>query len=206
MKLKNTDPMKPAEIHPQQQRENPEPQEGANPMPWIVLVVTTLLMAFGVLYIARSGIVNPPALGDGRSRAELQGAGPVASGAAVDGAAVFAARCIACHQASGAGLPGVFPPLAGSEWVTGKDTTLVALVLHGVNGPLTVKGSIYNGAMPAFGAQLQDAELAAVLSHVRRQWGNSAAPVTAGTVAAVRRDTAARNEPFKGDAELLPLR
>lgn len=198
--------MKPAEIHPQQQRENPEPQEGSNPMPWFVIVLTALLLGFGVLYIARSAIVSAPAMGDGRSTAELQGAAPAAAGAAVDGAAVYASRCVACHQASGAGLPGVFPPLAGSEWVTGKETTLIALVLHGATGPLTVKGNTYNGAMPAFGAQLQDAELAAVLTHVRSQWGNSAAPVSADTVAMVRKETAARTEPFKGDADLLPLK
>jgi len=198
--------MKPAGIHPQQKRENPEPQEGSNPMPWFVIVLTALLMAFGVLYIARSTIGDAPALGDGRSTAELQGAAPAVAGGVVDGAAVFASRCVACHQASGAGLPGVFPPLAGSEWVTGKETTLIALVLHGAGGPLTVKGSTYNGAMPAFGAQLLDAELAAVLTHVRSQWGNGASPVAADTVAAVRKETAARTEPFKGDAELTPLK
>lgn len=198
--------MKPGEIHPQQQRENPEPQEGSNPMPWFVIVLTALLLGFGVLYIAQSAIVSAPAMGDGRSTDELQGAAPVAVGAAVDGAAVYASRCVACHQASGAGLPGVFPPLAGSEWVTGKETTLIALVLHGASGLLTVKGNTYNGAMPAFGAQLQDAELAAVLTHVRSQWGNSAAPVTADTVATARKETAARTEPFKGDAELKPLK
>jgi mono/diheme cytochrome c family protein len=60
--------------------------------------------------------------------------------------------------------------------------------------------------MPAFGAQLQDAELAAVLTHIRSQWGNAAAPVTADAVAAVRKDTAARTEPYKGDVELAPLK
>ncbi|PKO40203.1 MAG: cytochrome C oxidase Cbb3 [Betaproteobacteria bacterium HGW-Betaproteobacteria-3] len=198
--------MKHAEIHSQQQRENPEPQEGTNPMPWFVIVMTALLLGFGVLYIARSAIVNAPALGDGRSTAELQGTTFAAVGTAVDGGAVYASRCVACHQASGAGLPGVFPPLAGSEWVTGKETTLVALVLHGASGALTVKGNTYNGAMPSFGAQLQDAELAAVLTHIRSQWGNRAASVTADTVATVRKETAARTEPFKGDAELMPLK
>lgn len=198
--------MKPADIHPQQQRENPEPQEGSNPMPWFVILLTALLLAFGVFYIARSAIVSDPTMGDGRSLVELRGAATAVAGAAVDGAAVYASRCVACHQASGAGLPGVFPPLAGSEWVLGKQSTLVALVLHGASGPLTVKGSTYNGAMPAFGAQLQDAEIAAVLTHVRSQWGNSAAAVAADTVATVRKETAARAEPFKGDAELMPLR
>lgn len=202
--------MKPTDILPQQERENPEPEEGSNPMPWFVIVLTGLLMAFGVIYIARSNIVNAPALGDGRTLAELQGTAPAAAGgtagAAVDGAAIYASRCSACHQGSGAGLPGVFPPLAGSEWVMGKESTLVALVLHGVSGPLTVKGSAFNNVMPPFAAQLQDAEIAAVLTHVRSQWGNQAAPITAATVATVRQETAGRTEPFKGDAELLPLK
>lgn len=198
--------MKPPEIHPQQARENPEPQEGSNPMPWFVILLTALLLAFGVLYIARSAITNAATWGDGRSAAELQGPAPAAAGAVVDGAAVFASRCVACHQATGAGLPGVFPPLAGSEWVAAKEATLAALVLHGVNGTLTVKGSTYNGAMPAFGGQLQDAELAAVLTHIRSQWGNTAAAVSADTVASVRKETAARSEPFKGDVELAPLK
>jgi mono/diheme cytochrome c family protein len=194
------------EIHAQQQRENPEPEEGKNPMPWFVLLLTALLLAFGVVYIATSKIDTVAAWGDGRTLAELQGAAPAAAGAAVDGAALYASRCAACHQATGAGLPGVFPPLAGSEWVLGKDTTAAAIVLHGINGPLTVKGKTYSGAMPAFKDQLQDAEIAALLSHLRSQWGNQAAAVSAETVAAVRKETEARTEPFKGDAELAPLK
>lgn len=197
--------MKTPDILPTQQRENPEPHESPNPMPWFVIVLTALLLAFGVVYIAGTSLDDAPALGDGRTLAELQGA-PPAPGGAVDGAAVYAARCAACHQATGAGLAGVFPPLAGSEWVTGKESTLAAVVLHGINGPLTVKGASYNGAMPPFAAQLGDAELAAVLTHIRGQWGNGAAPVSVETVAAVRKDTAARTAPFNGDAELAALK
>ena len=197
--------MKTPDILPTQERENPEPHESPNPMPWFVIVLTALLLAFGVVYIASTSLDDAPALGDGRTLAELQGA-PPAPGGAVDGAAVYAARCAACHQATGAGLAGVFPPLAGSEWVTGKESTLAAVVLHGINGPLTVKGATYNGAMPPFAAQLGDAEVAAVLTHIRGQWGNGAAPVKAETVAAVRQDTAARTAPFNGDADLAALK
>lgn len=194
------------EIRPQQRRENPEPLESANPIPWIVIVLTALLLTFGALYIAQASITSAPVWGDGRSVAELQGPSPSAAGSQVDGAAVYAARCAACHQAQGAGLPGVFPPLAGSEWVTGKEATLAAVVLHGINGSLTVKGNKYSGVMPAFAAQLQDGEVAAVLTHIRSQWGNSAAPLGRETVAAARRETAARTQPFQGDAELVPLK
>jgi mono/diheme cytochrome c family protein len=194
------------EILPQQQRENPEPQESGNPMPWFVVTLTALLLAFGVVYIAGSSIELAPALGDGRTMAELQGAPPAAAGAVVDGAAVYSSRCAACHQANGAGIADAFPPLAQSEWVVGDPSTLVSVVLHGVTGPLTVKGSAYNGQMPAFGAQLNDVELAAVLSHVRGQFGNAAAPITPANVAAVRSETAMRTEPYAGDAELKPTK
>jgi mono/diheme cytochrome c family protein len=198
--------MKSDKPRPQQARENPEPQEGSNPMPWFVILLTALLLVFGVVYIVQSDLTDPPAWGDGRSVADLQGAAPLAAGAQVDGAAVYASRCAACHQASGAGLAGAFPPLAASEWVTGKASTLVALVLHGINGPLTVKGKTYNGAMPAFGTQLQDAEIAAVLTHIRNQWGNAAEAITAETVVQVRKDTEGQTAPYSGDADLAALK
>lgn len=190
------------EIHAQQARENPEPSEASNPMPWLVLLITAALLAFGVVYIARSSLSLAPELGDLRTLAELQGSPPANTGSAIDAAAIYSARCAACHQAAGGGLAGVFPPLAGSEWVNGKAETLAAIVLHGVTGPLTVKGARYDGAMPAFGTQMQDTEIAAVLSYLRSQWGNRAEAVSAETVAAVRRDTANRSEPFEGDAGL----
>jgi mono/diheme cytochrome c family protein len=192
--------------HPQQQRENPEPYERTNQVPWFVVALTSLIFVVSVVYIAYSDIANPSFYGDGRSVTELQGPAQASKTSLVDGAAIFATRCVACHQSTGLGLPGVFPPLAGSEWVTGKGEMLAALVLHGINGPLTVKGVNYAGAMPAFGAQLQDSEIAAVITHIRSQWGNSAPAVTGEAVAAARKETASRTEPFKGDADLGPLR
>jgi len=121
---------------------------------------------------------------------------------AVDGAAIFAGSCVACHQAGGTGLPGVFPPLAGSSWVGGRDATLVQILLHGVQGALTVNGKNYNSAMPAFGNQLSDAQIAAVLTYVRSQWGNKAAAVNPSLVSAQRAATAARGGPWNGDVDL----
>ncbi len=196
-----TDP----EIHAQQERENPEPEEGANPMPWFVILLTAALLGFGMVYIARTPLNNPPAWGDGRSVAELQGPALAPAGAKADGAAVYASHCAACHQASGTGLPGVFPPLAGSEWVGGKAETLVAIVLHGISGTLTVKGTTYNGAMPAFKDQLQDAEIAAVLTHLRGSWGNQSPAIDTGIVVKARTDTAAQAAPYQGDADLQTM-
>jgi mono/diheme cytochrome c family protein len=194
------------DILPQQQRENAEPFERHQPVPWPLFVITLLMTVLGAAYILFTSPNELSQWGDGRVASELAPASPMgaasATRASVDGAAVFAVRCVACHQATGLGLPGAFPPLAGSEWVLGKDTTLAAIVLHGVSGAINVKGASYAGAMPAFKQQLQDDEIAAVLTHVRQQWGNSAAAVKADTVAEVRQATAARTEPFNGEAEL----
>jgi mono/diheme cytochrome c family protein len=86
--------------------------------------------------------------------------------------------------------------------VSGDERVLAALVLHGVTGALTVKGNSYSGAMPAFKEQLSDGEIAALLTHLRTQWGNGAAAVSVETVAKVRTDSADRQAPFNGEAEL----
>src|SRR5262245_50225575 len=195
----------------QQQREHADPHEGTMPVPIGVSVLIAFLMLFGTIYILNADLSSPE-LGDQRTMADLMpkaAAAPAKGGAgaaAVDGGAVYAARCAACHQATGAGLPGVFPPLAGSEWVTGKDETLAKILLHGIQGALTVKGSTFNGAMPAFKDQLKDDEIAAVASHLRSQWGNKAGPIAQDVVAKARADTAARAEPWNGDVELAALK
>jgi mono/diheme cytochrome c family protein len=95
--------------------------------------------------------------------------------------------CFACHQANGLGLPGAFPPLAGSSIVTEADTgKIIRIVLHGLQGPIEVKGVKFNSLMPAQGAQLNDKEIADALTYVRNAWGNTAAPVTVEAVAGVR--------------------
>jgi len=105
------------------------------------------------------------------------------------------AVCAACHQQNGEGLPGAFPPLAGSEWVTGDPKITIAIVLRGLQGPITVKGQSYNGAMVPWAA-LSDAQIASVVTYVRSSWGNTASAVTATDVAAVRAATASRTVPW----------
>lgn len=110
----------------------------------------------------------------------------------VDGGALYAAQCQACHQATGQGLAGAFPPLAGSEWVTQDPETPIKILLAGLGGPIEVNGNTYNGAMPAFGAVFKDDEIAAVLTHVRSSWGNEAEAITAEQVAAIREEIGSR--------------
>ncbi len=188
---------------PQQQRENPDPHEKTNPIPWPLISVVGLMFAFGVVYISQADIESPASWGDGRQAAELSGTKKNAAGK-VDGAAIYASLCVACHQTSGQGLPGVFPPLAGSEWVLGKAGTASAILLHGISGSVTVKASTYNGNMPAFGQQLTDEQIAGVLTYIRSQWGNTAGAVDAVTVAQAREAHKDRTGPFGGDKELPP--
>lgn len=111
--------------------------------------------------------------------------GPVVK-APVDGAKVYAQQCAACHQPSGQGLAGAFPPLAGSEWVTGAPELSIKVLLHGLSGEISVKGVKYNGAMPAFGAALDDESIAAVASYIRSSWDNGASAITPEEVATLR--------------------
>ena len=123
----------------------------------------------------------------------------------VDGAKLFATTCAACHQVSGDGLEDKYPPLNGSEWVTGDEQKLIRIVMHGLSGPVDVAGQTFDGAMPAWGGVLKDPEIAAVASYVRGAWGNKAAPITAATVTAIRAATTARKTPWSaGELALIP--
>ena len=93
------------------------------------------------------------------------------------GEQVFGNKCAACHQLTGQGLPGVFPPLKGCGVVTAPDPTEhIRTVLRGLTGK-AIGGVAYASAMPAFADQLTDDEVAAVLSYERNSWGNQAPPV-----------------------------
>jgi len=116
-------------------------------------------------------------------------------------------RCATCHQATGLGLPGSFPPLAGSEWATAPNAAVpIRIVLHGLQGLITVKNQRFSSAMPAYGTgqPLSDADVAAVLTYVRSAWGNSASAVTGDEVARERAATASRTTMWTA-ADLTPL-
>jgi mono/diheme cytochrome c family protein len=122
-----------------------------------------------------------------------------------DGKQVFSTTCAACHQVSGEGVPGVYPPLAGSEWVTGDEAKVVRILLHGVTGPIEVAGETFNGMMPPWGGTLKDDDIAAVLTYVRSTWGNKGAPITAAKVASIRAATTSRTTPWTS-AELAQVK
>lgn len=189
-------------VHRQALREPTEPGEGAEPGPWWFWACAVAALVFGGFYMGRyTGVfagepavhapVSPRALLEGARR----GGGAPRPPAPVSGEAVYGSTCAACHQLNGEGMPGLFPPLAGAERVRGDAGRLVRLVLHGLTGPVTVRGFTYDGQMPPW-KQPSDSELAAVLSYVRSSWGNSSSAVSDQDVARERAATAARFTPW----------
>ena len=105
------------------------------------------------------------------------------------GKQVFMGLCFACHQPDGKGLPGIFPPLAGSDYLKADHDRAVRIVLKGLSGPVTVNGMSINSAMPPQEAVLTDAQVADVLTFVLNSWGNTGEAVSAERVKAIRNET-----------------
>ena len=116
--------------------------------------------------------------------------------------------CNSCHGNDGRGLEGLGPSLVDSPWVVGSPERLTALVLHGIEGPIEVHGEIWDDLMPGFAAdpRLPDTAIAALLTYVRRSWGNTADPVSPELVTGVRERTGDRIDPWTASelAEAFP--
>jgi mono/diheme cytochrome c family protein len=113
----------------------------------------------------------------------------------------FELVCATCHQVNGLGVPGVYPPLAGSEWVNGSAERVIRIVIYGLKGNVTVEGKTYNAAaMPVIGKvsgsgyNWSDDKIAAVLTYVRASFGNKAPAITPEQVAAIHTKEGDRKE------------
>ena len=207
-------------------REKPEPAEGYSPMPLFLLGFISAAIFITAVYIVHNrGGIGPgepylsfkdaalvyderydPAKAPGAGAAkELTPEQMIAAGKKLY------ATCATCHQANGGGLPGTYPPLAKSEWVNGSEERLIRVLLNGLSGEVTVEGNKYNGLMPAFGKvpgggyNWSDERIAQVLTYIRQEWGNTAAPITTAKVKEIREQVAgARPNPWT-EAELLAL-
>ena len=138
---------------------------------------------FSIESAPKLGMISDP-------RASVGGAGATLDpfALAMKKGATSYAVCGGCHQASGAGTPGQFPPLAGSEIVLAGTEQLTRIALHGLTGPVTVKGQNYNmpGGMPPQGIAMSDGDIANVLTFIRNTWGNKGSMVTKEMVSRVR--------------------
>ena len=109
------------------------------------------------------------------------------------GLAVYSLTCIACHGPDGKGVPGAFPPLDGADWLTGDPSIPTRIILHGLQGPIEVNGQKFESIMPPH-PDLNDQQIADVLTYARQTWSNDAPPVTAEAVKATRAKHADRKE------------
>ncbi len=202
------------EVHGAIKREHRDPSADVTPIPlWLSAVcAVAVCWAFAYLGVFHGGFsgniydeyesspsVLFPAKGTGLGTEVV--AAPLTL--AQQGKAVFSLQCASCHQATGLGVAGQYPPLAKSSFVVGGEQRLVAILLKGIQGPLTVEGKIYNGAMPPWEA-LTDKKIAAVISYIRSEWGNSAGEVTEAKVAAGRKEFDAKKAQWT-EADLLKI-
>jgi mono/diheme cytochrome c family protein len=114
--------------------------------------------------------------------------------------------CVTCHQADGNGLTASgFPPLSGTEWVTGDQVRLVKVILKGLMGPIEVNGKQYEGAVPMTPFEgLSDQEVAAVATYIRNSFGNTASPIQPSVVKEVRA-TLSKKQSFYQSTKLLKM-
>ena len=188
------------DVHAQLMREKEEPQEGFSPVPIFLMFIFAALCFWGGVYLvehsggyrwdAYSPDFNPSA----------DAPKPIEISLFDRGAKVYRNQCAQCHQADGNGVLGVYPPLVASNWVTGHPQVVSRILINGLNGPIVVKGSNYNGNMPAFGSSglaLSDKDIAGVITYIRQEWGNSASDVTVATIAEYSDLYAGRSVPWQ---------
>lgn len=178
-------------MHLAAMREMAEPRDGISPTPVSYLMVCFFYLLWGGFYI---GYYGGDWNGTGLSERPSSGAAKTspAQNPMVVGKEVFGS-CLQCHQESGMGLAGQYPPLAGSEYVLGDKRRIVAILLNGLAGEITVKGAHFNAIMPPW-ATRDDEEIAGVVTYVRNSFGNKADPVTPDFVAAVRKEVENKGE------------
>ena len=203
--------------------ENPEPTCGDAPLPgWLFPLACVVLFAAG-MYLGlfnggfRGDVYNERESSSALLFPEVKIAGAAATGEAatdvvVQSPAVLGkkfymnppASCVTCHQPTGKGIPGQFPPLAGSEFVMGGSKRLTMILLKGLQGPVKVQGAAFNGAMPTWEKILTDKQIASILTFVRQEWGNKAGEITPDQVAAARKEFSDRAEPWT-EADILAV-
>lgn len=190
------------EVHASIAREHAEPRSGTMPIPTWLGVLSAGALCWAGAYVGMfHGGFSSSLYNENESTPvaffPLPSTGGAGAGAAEElplaqlGEKIYKNNCSVCHQPTGVGQPPQIPPLAGSEWVDGSEASekrLLAILLRGITGPMTVKGASYNStAMTGFGSQMKPRELAGVLTYIRQAWGNKAGEVTEAQVLAAKK-------------------
>jgi len=180
-------------VHAERFEEKEEPAVGFSPVPVFMIMLFTALTFWTALYIGNNAggfhwnVYDP----NWRPGSEQSTQGP--PDLMKIGARVFKNSCQQCHGPEGKGVPGTYPPLAGSTWVIGPPDRPVSVVLAGLSGAGTIMDNNYSGSMPALGISLKDQEIAAVLTFVRQSWGNTGSPVDEADVTQLRASLGTRS-------------
>ncbi|HSH39119.1 MAG TPA: c-type cytochrome [Chthoniobacterales bacterium] len=201
-------------LHAAIRREKRDPRAGPEPLSLWLIGLHAIAVLFAGFYVGRySGDFSSdsldPVAGQQPQKALATGAQSgqqvTELSPAARGKKIYAANCATCHQATGLGVAGQYPPLAGSEHVTGGTRRLGMILLKGLHGPMKVKGVQYGSAvMQPWEKTLTDAKIADVLTYIRSEWGNNAPGVAPEGVAALRKELAGRSESFtEADLEAL---
>ena len=187
--------------HERLMQDKKSPAEGFSLLPIGLLFVFCGLVFWGGVYLANNSGFFYPEASDPQWKPSLVKTETVAFDPIQRGKKVFKKNCQQCHQASGQGIPGVYPPLVDSRWVEGDLALSIKIILLGIEGPITVKGVEYNNAMTNF-SNLSDRDIAAVVTYIRQAWGNEAASVEEAKVTEIRTQLGGRTTPWTAD-ELL---
>jgi mono/diheme cytochrome c family protein/glucose/arabinose dehydrogenase len=121
------------------------------------------------------------------------------------GKELFGQICAACHQSTGLGQDGVAPPLVDSEWALGSPERVGRIALNGLHGPIKVGKKTVDMEMPGLKA-MDDEQIAAMLTYVRREWGHEASPIDPATIAKIRKETGDRGDLQWTAEELLAIK
>ena len=188
-------------------RENEEPRENSSPMPVFILFIFAALCFWGGVYLVEhdGGFSKNAYTFDYNPDAKVV---PVEIDLFARGQKIYNAQCIACHQTSGQGVAGAFPPLVGSEWVLGHKEILARILINGLNGPIEVLGNTYNGNMPAFGPSglnLKPLDIASVLTYIRQEWENEGSDFAVETMETYMAQYSARTTPWTAEEVVLDL-
>jgi len=183
-----------------------EPSENFNSVPWPLIAVAMALIIWGAytLFTTANYAEDTPT--------EVVSASGNAENSLADnqeeqdhslGEALFVTNCSTCHQVNGAGMRDAIPPLAGSPFVTAEPAVMASIIIRGIEGPIEVKGTTFDGKMPTFASALDDDEIAQIVNYARSRWGGGDGTIlSAQTVETLKSRYGPSFEPWNGGSEL----